>query len=87
MKTLTGLERTLESKNIQNSLKGNIGLLSHSATITSDFKNGVVELKKIFGNKFIEIENKLITSLFGPKTKLINLTLICFYLKLLRLGG
>lgn len=59
MKTLTGLERTLESKNIQNSLKGNIGLLSHSATITSDFKNGVVELKKIFGSRLIK--------LFGPQ--------------------
>lgn len=59
MKTRTGLERLIQSKELQNSLKGNIGYLSHSATVTSDFKNGVVELKKVFGER--------LTKLFGPQ--------------------
>lgn len=59
MKTVTGLERLLQSKTLQDSIQGNIGYLSHSATVTSDFKNGVVELKKIFG--------KRLTKLFGPQ--------------------
>lgn len=59
MKTFTGLERLLTDKSLKDSIKGNIGYLSHSATITSDFKNGVVELKKVFGNR--------LTKLFGPQ--------------------
>ncbi len=59
MKTITGLERVLNDTQLQNSIKGNIGYLSHSATVTSDFKNGVVELKRIFKNR--------LTKLFGPQ--------------------
>ena len=59
MKTITGLERIIHSNDLQQSIKGNIGYLSHSATVTSDFKNGVVELKKVFGNR--------LTKLFGPQ--------------------
>ncbi len=56
---LTGLERLLAENDLQKSIKGNIGYLSHSASITHDYKNGVVELRKIFGERIVK--------LFGPQ--------------------
>lgn len=57
--TLTGLQRLENDKDIQNSLKGNIGLLCHSASITADFQFAPDIFKKIYGERFIK--------LFGPQ--------------------
>jgi uncharacterized protein YbbC (DUF1343 family) len=58
-KTITGLERLVNDKNLQNSVKGNIGYLCHSASIDSQFNTGPVLLQKIFGNR--------LKKLFGPQ--------------------
>lgn len=58
-KTITGLERLLVEKPLQDSVKGNIGYLCHSASITSHFDTGVIKLKNLFGNR--------LTKLFGPQ--------------------
>lgn len=59
MRTITGLERLITEADLQKTIKGNIGYLSHSASVTAQFTNGVVELKKVFG--------KRLTKLFGPQ--------------------
>ena len=48
-KTITGLERLMAEKSLQESIKGNIGYLCHSASIDSEFNTGVVLLQKLFG--------------------------------------
>ncbi len=58
-KTITGLERLANDKTKQNSIKGNIGYLCHSASIDSQFNTGVMVLHKIFGSR--------LTKLFGPQ--------------------
>lgn len=58
-KTITGLERLLTEKSCQDSIKGNIAYLCHSASITSAFELGVLALKKLFGQRLIK--------LFGPQ--------------------
>lgn len=58
-KTVIGLERLCAEKNLQDSIKGNIGYLCHSASIDSQFNVGVNLLQKTFG--------KRLTKLFGPQ--------------------
>lgn len=59
MRVVTGLERLVNDKNLQNSIKGNIAYLCHSATIDAQFNTGVELLQKVFG--------KRLTKLFGPQ--------------------
>ncbi len=59
MRTIIGLEELIHHNELQKTIKGNIGYLSHSASVTSEFKNGVVELKKVFGDRLVK--------LFGPQ--------------------
>lgn len=58
-KTMTGLERLISEKTLQDSIKGNIGYLCHSASIDSQFNSGVVLLQKLFGAR--------LKKLFGPQ--------------------
>ena len=44
-KVVTGLERLINEKSLQESIKGNIGYLCHSASIDSHFNTGVVLLQ------------------------------------------
>lgn len=58
-KVITGLERLMTEKPLQDSIKGNIGYLCHSASIDSNFNTGVVLLQKLFGPR--------LKKLFGPQ--------------------
>ena len=58
-KVITGLERLIAEKNLQESVKGNIGYLCHSASIDSQFNSGVILLQKLFGSR--------LKKLFGPQ--------------------
>ena len=58
-KVITGLERLVVEKNVQDSIKGNIGYLCHSASIDSHFHSGAVLLKNLFGKRLVK--------LFGPQ--------------------
>ena len=58
-KVITGLERLVSEKTLQETIKGNIGYLCHSASIDSNFNTGVVLLQKLFGSRLIK--------LFGPQ--------------------
>ncbi len=58
-KVVTGLERLINEKSLQESIKGNIGYLCHSASIDSKFNTGVVLLQKLFGSR--------LKKLFGPQ--------------------
>lgn len=58
-KVITGLERLIVEKSLQESIKGNIGYLCHSASIDSNFNTGVVLLQKLFGPR--------LKKLFGPQ--------------------
>ncbi|MDO9182663.1 MAG: DUF1343 domain-containing protein [Bacteriovorax sp.] len=58
-KVITGLERLVNNKSLQESIKGNIGYLCHSASIDSQFNTGVVLLQKLFGSR--------LKKLFGPQ--------------------
>ncbi len=58
-KVITGLERLMVEKALQDSVKGNIAYLCHSASIDSSFNTGVILLQKLFGKRLIK--------LFGPQ--------------------
>ncbi len=58
-KISTGLEELIRLKKYQDQIKGNIGLLCHSASIDSNYQLGVVPLQKIF--------KKRLKKLFGPQ--------------------
>lgn len=58
-KVTTGLERLISEKGLQDSIKGNIGYLCHSASIDSQFNTGVQLLQKLFGSR--------LKKLFGPQ--------------------
>lgn len=58
-KVITGLERLIAEKSLQEAVKGNIGYLCHSASIDSQFNSGVVLLQNLFGKRLIK--------LFGPQ--------------------
>jgi uncharacterized protein YbbC (DUF1343 family) len=63
-KVLTGLERLCQDESLQKKIKGDIGLLCHSASITPDFQHAIVHLKRIFGKRLIK--------LFGPQHGLVT---------------
>jgi len=56
---VTGLERLINDATWQKAIKGNIGLLCHSASITRDYQIAPIPLKKIFGPR--------LKKLFGPQ--------------------
>lgn len=58
-KVITGLEKLIASKSLQESVKGNIGYLCHSASIDSQFNSGALLLQKTFGSR--------LKKLFGPQ--------------------
>ena len=58
-RVITGLERLINEKSIQDKIQGNIGYLCHSASIDAGFNTGVVLLQKLFGKRLIK--------LFGPQ--------------------
>lgn len=58
-KVITGLERLINEKSLQDKIKGNIGYLCHSASIDSEFNSGVTLLQNLFGKRLIK--------LFGPQ--------------------
>jgi uncharacterized protein YbbC (DUF1343 family) len=58
-RTITGLERLVNEKSLQDQIKGNIGYLCHSASIDATFNIGVTLLQKTFGSR--------LTKLFGPQ--------------------
>ncbi len=58
-KVITGLERLIAEKSLQETIKGNIGYLCHSASIDSQFNTGVILLQKLFGPR--------LKKLFGPQ--------------------
>jgi uncharacterized protein YbbC (DUF1343 family) len=55
----TGLNRLKNDKNLQNSFKGNVAYLCHSASINEKFQHGLEDMIEIFGNRLIKI--------FGPQ--------------------
>ncbi|MGB0452141.1 MAG: exo-beta-N-acetylmuramidase NamZ family protein [Bacteriovoracaceae bacterium] len=55
----TGLENLLTQKSLQESLKGNIALLCHAASIDSEYTLSAVHFKNLFKDRFIK--------LFGPQ--------------------
>lgn len=57
--TTAGLMRLLDSKELQKRVTGNIGLLCHSASLTSSLEIAVIPLQKIFKNRLKKI--------FGPQ--------------------
>jgi uncharacterized protein YbbC (DUF1343 family) len=58
-KVITGLERLISSKELQNKINGNIGYLCHSASVDSNFKHGILSLMDVFGER--------LTKIFGPQ--------------------
>jgi len=58
-RTITGLERLITDKDLQASIKGNIALLCHSASIDHQFNMGVQKCIEIFGERLKKI--------FGPQ--------------------
>jgi len=65
--------------------KGYIVLYKEGVMFGKIIEQNVLLLSK--NNKFIEVETELITRYLDLKTKLINLTLIHFYSKLIKRGG
>jgi uncharacterized protein YbbC (DUF1343 family) len=63
-RTITGLERLANEPTLQNSIKGNIGYLCHSASIDHEFNIGVKILQKTFGSR--------LKKLFGPQHGLVT---------------
>jgi uncharacterized protein YbbC (DUF1343 family) len=58
-KVMTGLERLISEKPLQEKIKGTIGYLCHSASIDSQFNSGVSLLQNLFGKRLVK--------LFGPQ--------------------
>ena len=58
-KVVTGLERLINEKPLQDSIRGNIAYLCHSASIDANFNTGVILLQKLFGKRLMK--------LFGPQ--------------------
>lgn len=59
MAVLSGLDRLIADKSLQDKFKGNIGYLCHSASVTKDLEHGLLALKKVFGPRLKKI--------FGPQ--------------------
>ncbi|MGE3608057.1 MAG: exo-beta-N-acetylmuramidase NamZ domain-containing protein [Bacteriovoracaceae bacterium] len=56
---LTGLERLISEKKLQNQFKGNIGYLCHSASVTQNLEHGLIALQRVFGSQLKKV--------FGPQ--------------------
>ncbi len=56
---ITGLEVLKASKQLQESIKGNVAYLCHSASVDNNFVSGIEILQNIFGKRLIK--------LFGPQ--------------------
>jgi uncharacterized protein YbbC (DUF1343 family) len=54
-----GLQRLLTEESLQKKIKGNIGVLCHSATITSNYQHALPQLINVFGSR--------IKKIFGPQ--------------------
>lgn len=63
-KTLTGLERLMTQTKCQEVVKGNVGILCHSASLDSDFNHILELLFPVFQNR--------IKALFGPQHGIIT---------------
>lgn len=59
MRTITGLQRLENDKSLQDTIQGNIGLLCHAASVTSEFKFAPDIFKSIYRDRF--------KKLFGPQ--------------------
>jgi len=59
LKTITGLERIKKDSSLQSRIKGNIGLLCHSASIDHEFQSAVVIFKNIFKDR--------LKAIYGPQ--------------------
>lgn len=64
MTVSTGLERLIQDKKCQTQIQGNIGILCHSASVTSNFSFIVDELITLFGPR--------VKKLFGPQHGLVT---------------
>jgi len=58
-KVVTGLDRLLSEKNLQDQFKGKIAYLCHSASVTKDLEHGLIAMKRVFGERLIKV--------FGPQ--------------------
>lgn len=64
MTVTTGLERLISEKNLQDQIKGKIGILCHSASVTRHYDFCVDGLLKVFGDRVVK--------LFGPQHGLVT---------------
>lgn len=55
----TGLQRLLEDPTLQKRFPGKVGYLCHAASITKDIEQGLVAMKRVFGDRLIKV--------FGPQ--------------------
>jgi len=58
-KVITGLDQLVSNFSIQTKYKGNVALLCHNASMTSDYTHAALKFFEIFGTRFIK--------LFGPQ--------------------
>lgn len=58
-KVITGLENLINEKKVQETIKGNIGVLCHSASIDSKYQLCIPSLIKVFGDR--------VKKIFGPQ--------------------
>jgi uncharacterized protein YbbC (DUF1343 family) len=56
---LTGLQKLIDSKELQNKYTGNIGLLCHSASVDKNYDHSLVKFIEMFGKKVVKV--------FGPQ--------------------
>lgn len=52
MQVITGLQRLIDEPELRNTIKGNIGLLCHSASVSNDLKVAIEVFQSIFGDRF-----------------------------------
>jgi len=55
MKVITGLDILVKDKNLQNEFKGNVALLCHNASISSNYTHAAISFKEMFSNRFVKI--------------------------------
>jgi uncharacterized protein YbbC (DUF1343 family) len=55
----TGLDILVDDIRLQRKYKGNVALLSHNASIDSNYTHAIIKFKEIFGSRFVKI--------FGPQ--------------------
>lgn len=58
-RVLTGLQRLITEKELQNKFKGNIAYLCHSASVTQELEHGLIALQRVFGGQLKKV--------FGPQ--------------------